>query len=854
MQGSLSPRDNKQKMPGKIPWWFVLLAMVAAILAIILFGLATPAFLQFLNPEPTRAVVVLVPTQVIGQTATDVPIETSTQPPTTAAGDTATDPAPTIKPIIQPLPSATTTFRPTSPTTVPPATFSPATFSPATVSPATWQGEYYPNPNLAGQPSLIRADIAPNFDWGTSAPANGLPTDAFSIRWIRSLPFLAGNYRFYVAADDGLRVWLDNQLIIDQWHESGNLTYSAERYLTAGNHSLRIEYYENWGNARIQFWWESLGQYPQWRGEYYANNSLSGLATLTRNDQEVNFDWGRANPVPGLPADDFSTRWTRSLSFEAATYRFHALVDDGVRIYVDGQLLLNQWQNGSLREVVADKAMTAGWHEIQVEYYEQNGHAQIQFWWERLTPVYPDWKGEYWANRQLSGAPTLTRNDGKIDFDWGRGAPAASLPADDFSARWSRTVRLEEGRYRFHALADDGLRFYLDGNLLIDKWRDGQAEEITRELNLSSGNHSLRVDYYEHGGDAEIKIWWERISSATYPDWKGEYWANRQLKGNPALTRNDSKIDFDWNRGAPAGGLPVDDFSIRWSRQVELQAGIHRFYAQADDGVRVYVDGKLIIDQWHNNNGSQVYKKDLTLAAGRHHIVVEYYENSGNAYVKFWRERLSGVPTATATPTQPATATKLPTATSTATPTETPPATPTETPSPTATATPTETPQPTATATPTEMPLPEPAHVRLNEILPLPGDLIDWNGDGSPDAFDSWIEIYNPGDSTIELDGWSLATNKLGEDAYDFPVKAEIKAGHFLVLYRDLTGLDLSQASFLYLFDAMGKVVDWAEFENLPADATNSLDELGRWHDDWLPTPGMVNRPEEPGLFKIIVD
>ena len=845
MQGSLSPNDNKQKMLDKLPWWFIFLTITAMFLAIVLFGLAAPAFLHFLNPEPTQVAVVLVPTQVINETSTAVPPATATELPTTVARETATDPAPTEtaapptlapqatatdKPIIQPLPSATTTFWPTSPTTVPPAT----------VLPATWQGEYYANPNLAGKPSLIRADIAPNFDWGTSSPASGMPADAFSVRWIRSLPFLDGNYRFYVTADDGLRVWLDNQLIIDQWHESGNMTYSAEKYLTAGNHSLRLEYYENWGNAGIQFWWESLGQYPQWRGEYYANNNLSGPATLTRNDQELNFDWGRANPAAGVPADGFSARWTRSLSFEAATYRFHALVDDGVRIYVDGQLLLNQWQDGSLREVVADKAMTAGWHEIRVEYYEQNGDAQVHFWWERLTPVYPDWKGEYWANRQLSGAPMLTRNDGKIDFDWGRGAPVGSLPADDFSARWSRTVRLEEGRYRFHAVADDGLRFYLDGNLLIDEWHDGRAEEIAKELNLSSGNHSLRVDYYEHGGDAEIKIWWERISPATYPDWKGEFWSNRQLKGNPTLTRNDNKIDFDWGRAAPAGGLPTDDFSVRWSRQVELQAGIHRFHAQADDGVRVYVDGKLIIDQWHNNNGSQVYKKDLTLAAGSHQFVVEYYENSGNAFVKFWRERLGGVPTATATPTQTATATKPPTATSTATPTETPPATPTETPSP--------------TATPTELPLPEPPSLRLNEILPLPGDLIDWNGDGSPDGLDSWIEIYNPGDSTIDLDGWSLATNELGEDAYHFPAKAEIEAGHFLVLYRALTGFDLSQASILYLFDVKGKVVDWVEFENLPADATYSLDEFGQWHDDWLPTPGMVNGPVESGLFKIIVD
>jgi hypothetical protein len=56
------------------------------------------------------------------------------------------------------------------------------------------------------------------------------------------------------------------------------------------------------------------------------------------------------------------------------------------------------------------------------------------------------------------------------------------------------------------------------------------------------------------------------------------------------------------------------------------------------------------------------------------------------------------------------------------------------------------------------------------------------------------------------------------------------------------------------LFDVKGKVVDWVEFENLPADAAYSLDEFGHWHDDWLPTPGMVNGPVESGLFKIIVD
>lgn len=726
MQSTISSRQNKPRVPGKIPWWFIILASMALILASVLTGLAAPAVLYFLNPEPTQAVLVVAPTQDAGEaeTATFTPPATSTLSPTLGVEETtptvtsvwataAPQETTTTQPVVQPAATGTSPFRPPLSPVAPPAT----------LAPSAWSAEYYANMNLAGQPTFVRDDTALSFDWGTNAAAWNMPADAFSVRWTRTLPFLADNYRFYVTADDGLRVWLDDQLIIDQWHESGNTTYTAERYLSAGYHSMRIEYFENWGNARIQFWWEPLGQYPQWRGEYYPNVTLSAPAALIRNDQDVNFNWGRANPAPGLPADGFSTRWTRVLSFEAATYRFHALVDDGLRIYVDGQLLLDQWRDGSLREVVADKVMTAGWHEIRVDYYERGGDARVHFWWERLAPVYPDWKGEYWTNRQMSGAPALTRNDGKIDFNWGQ--------------------------------------------------------------------------------------------------------------------------------GAPAGGLPTDDFAVRWSRQVELQAGVHRFNAQSDDGIRVYVDGKLIIDQWRNNNGSQVYKKDVSLTAGRHQLVIEYYESGGSAMVKFWRERLSDGPTATATLTATKTATATPTSTptATATPTQTPTATPTATPTQTATPTATATADPTAT--PTQEPPSEPSSARINEILPSPAE-VDWNLDGSLDGLDSWIEIYNHGNKTLELGGWSLATNALGENAYHFPDKTKMKAGHFLVLFRGSTDLDLSQANALYLFDDQGLVVDSVELTPLPADASYSVDEAGHWHGDWLPTPGAANKPLESGLSRFV--
>lgn len=522
---------------------------------------------------------------------------------------------------------------PLVPTPPPP----PPTATPTRV-PTVWRGEYYNNPNLAGSPLLVRDDTAINFNWGHGAPAANLPTDEFSVRWTRQVSFPAGTYRFSVRSDDGVRVWLDTALIIDQWRDAAGVTYTADQTLAAGTYTLRVEYYERGGGAQIQFWWERPGDFPQWRGEYFSNADLVGEATLVRNDPAVDFNWGRSAPAAGLPADNFSVRWTRTLAFaEGGLYRFRAVVDDGVRVYVDGYSVIDEWRDGGRREVTADRKLSAGNHSVRVEYYERVGDALIQVWWEHLA-TYPDWRGEYWANPNLEGNPILTRNDATIDFNWGRGAPAANVPGDNFSARWSRSADFEAATYRFHVIVDDGVRLWVDGQLLIDEWRDSGTREVTADRALTQGPHSLRVDYYERTGDALIRVWWERVTTPTYPDWKGRYWSNRELSGSPALVRNDLAIDFDWKRGAPASGLPADEFSARWSRDVTFEAGVYRFYAQADDGIRFYVDDNLVLNEWHDATGA-TYTVDLTLS-GQHRLKVEYYEYTGKAWVKFWWERV----------------------------------------------------------------------------------------------------------------------------------------------------------------------------------------------------------------------
>jgi Ig-like domain from next to BRCA1 gene/PA14 domain len=320
------------------------------------------------------------------------------------------------------------------------------------------------------------------------------------------------------------------------------------------------------------------------------------------------------------------------------------------------------------------------------------------------------WRGSYFNNRGLSGAPLLLRDDRDLNFEWKNGAPDSSLPSDSFSARWDRRLRFEKGTYRFHLVMDDGARLWVDGNLLVDEWKDGAAREAKKDVALTAGDHDVRVEFYERGGVATLKMWWEVLPPASITDWKGEYFTNMTLSGSPLLVRNETSLDFNWGASAPASGLPAEGFSARYSRNFTFDSGTYRFAARADDGFRLYVDGVLVIDEWHSSGGGTTYNATLVLA-GAHDLRVEYYENTGEALLRFGWEKVTSptaTPTTSLTPTPTATseptATASPTPTTTPAPSETPTATTNATPTPTETATPTATIE--ETAVPTDMPSP----------------------------------------------------------------------------------------------------------------------------------------------------
>lgn len=115
---------------------------------------------------------------------------------------------------------------------------------------------YFPNSGLSGASILTRCENAPlNYNLGTGIIATGVPADNFSAQWKGVFTFGAGTYVFTANTDDGMKVYVDNTLIIDSWKLQNATVYVATRTLTQGNHEIKVEYYENTGQAVAQLNW-----------------------------------------------------------------------------------------------------------------------------------------------------------------------------------------------------------------------------------------------------------------------------------------------------------------------------------------------------------------------------------------------------------------------------------------------------------------------------------------------------------------------------------------------------------------------------------------------------------------------
>jgi hypothetical protein len=115
---------------------------------------------------------------------------------------------------------------------------------------------------------------------------------------------------------------------------------------------------------------------------------------------------------------------------------------------------------------------------------------------------------------------------------------------------------------------------------------------------------------------------------------KGKYYNDMNLV-NYVLTRTDSAIDFDWGDGSPDSSVNADGFSVMWQGYVKADySETYAFSINSDDGVRLWVDGNIVVDSWVDQwQGQYPNTGTIYLTSGWHTIVVEYFENAGGAAV-----------------------------------------------------------------------------------------------------------------------------------------------------------------------------------------------------------------------------
>ena len=114
------------------------------------------------------------------------------------------------------------------------------------------------------------------------------------------------------------------------------------------------------------------------------------------------FNWGEGAPDTSLGVNHFSARWSRTLSFDAGIYRFNIEVDDGFRLFIDGVLVLDEWEEGATRAFTVDVPLSAGSHSVQIDYFERTGVSLLRFWWDRKE-TFSGWKGGILRQSRTAG-------------------------------------------------------------------------------------------------------------------------------------------------------------------------------------------------------------------------------------------------------------------------------------------------------------------------------------------------------------------------------------------------------------------------------------------------------------------
>ena len=266
--------------------------------------------------------------------------------------------------------------------------------------------------------------------------------------------------------------------------------------------------------------------------QYFEGQDLS-KNILTRIDPNIDFDkWGSRPPQVGLPFV-FSARWMGNITApKSGQYTFYVRANSGVRLWVNGQQLVDAWGGQSFQnELSSSIDLEAGQsYDFKMEYfgsgYTYSSAAQVAWsgpdiakqvipskvFSQNIVTENTGLLAQYFGDRELTNV-LLTKVDLGINYDWQGSSPSVGIvPSDNFSTVWSGKITSPtSGEYTFYVRGDDGVRLWVNGQQLVDAWKpQGLGDEYNAKITLQAGqSYDFRLEHYDLGGAAGAQVAWK---------------------------------------------------------------------------------------------------------------------------------------------------------------------------------------------------------------------------------------------------------------------------------------------------------------------------------------------------------
>ena len=260
------------------------------------------------------------------------------------------------------------------------------------------------------------------------------------------------------------------------------------------------------------------------------------------------------------------------------------------------------------------------------------------------------------ANNNLEGDPIFNVVDSFIDKSsledfFPEQQHLDQLDSDHiFSVRWSGYITFpESGLYILSTPCNDGARLYLNDKLVIDEWTLGEHPNLeSLPWHASQGDkYHIRVEYFNAHDNPAIRLLYRKIGDDNSlvtegmlePDTEvngfvGHYYANPGLHGDESFSQTDIRLNFEEGYDAfPSDVANLDAFSVSWMGAIKVDDdGTYRFHVRVNDGVRLYIGKRMIMDHWCAVHTPTEYKsRKVKLSRGIRYIfkAIFFYQSPG---------------------------------------------------------------------------------------------------------------------------------------------------------------------------------------------------------------------------------